>query len=144
MSQITWWIKYGIWGLPRNFRDYIVRFYQRGRYGWSLEDSWSVDYYLNSIIPPMLRRLQRGAGTPCGIWYKHFPEEGEEELSKEEHAKRSDAAEKEWHEIIGKIIYAFEMNNKFKDDCVDFTEEEQKKIKEGQDLFWEWYNALWD
>lgn len=46
----------------------VCWFIQRGLRGWADCDTWSIDWYLNRIMPEMLERLaERKIGAPFGI-----------------------------------------------------------------------------
>lgn len=56
--------------LPRDARNSVSRFFQRGRKGWSRQDVWSLDHHLSLIIPQMLHELVRqtkGFSTPSSF-----------------------------------------------------------------------------
>lgn len=68
---LSWWEKiyYPCWRFvnkfnPRDRSNDVRHFIQRGRRGWADPDWWSVDYYLVTIIPPMLRKLSEGVSYP--------------------------------------------------------------------------------
>ena len=44
----------------------LVAFWQRGRRGWAVRDTWEMDAYLSRVIPDMLDHLAANAnGAPC-------------------------------------------------------------------------------
>lgn len=50
-------------------------------------------------------------------------------------------SEKEWQEILKKIVFAFQLIANV--DQLRWTEEQKQIVQEGLDLFREWYFALW-
>jgi len=49
---------YNLWSLPKNIYVELKAFYQRGLYGYSDRDLWSLDEYLSSWMPSALRELE--------------------------------------------------------------------------------------
>src|SRR6185295_198725 len=79
---------------PESFYYDTKYFIQRGLQGWSHRDVWSIDWFLTSIMPPMLKRL-KDTGHTMPTW-----EEG----------KSDEQCKKEWDDIIDSIIYIFEVS----------------------------------
>ncbi len=83
----------------------IKCFYQRGRYGFSYQDVWSIDWYLLHILPPMIRQLQRDKqGYPAML-----VKEGEDDPN-------GDKGMAIWMEILDKMASGFELKNAWEDD----------------------------
>lgn len=49
---------------PKDRTRDVKHLVQRAKRGWADSDMWSADYYLASIIPPMLRKLAVGNSYP--------------------------------------------------------------------------------
>lgn len=103
-------------------------------------DVWEMYYTLALIISPMLKQLKETKNGVPGCmpafdndfydWNTH-PEEAEAQLKE---------AEKQWNEILDKMIYSFDkiISDDFYDNRSD------PKIQEGIDLFAKYYFDLWD
>lgn len=61
-----------------------------------------------------------------------------EEFKKHKDSYPMDMSEKEWDEIIDKMIFSF---TEIKNDMSDY--ENYEKVQEGLDLFAKWYRGLW-
>jgi len=142
------WTKIIDW--PMDFYRDVKWFIQRGRRGYSDRDRWDIDFYLTSIIVPMVKNLKENHSS-VPTWTK---EKSEEE------------AEKEWNDILDDIIFAWETNNKiletdwiyvtknnrkrlenaFKNrkDMHVMTKEECERYRKGMRLFTKHLNGLWD
>ena len=140
-------VRYRLWRLYVNlttspashYRAHVYwplrTFWERGRRGWSVRDTWSIDYYLSSIIPPMLEHLRdNGHGWPG------------EPLTVEE-----------WNAILDKIARGFRahsevVNMDYIKDGEHYDREThqpvedalRKEWKQGAKLFVKWYGHLWD
>jgi len=129
-----WWNKLEM--LPLRIKSFI----QRGRRGWADADTWDFDGYLIDVIGEGLRHLKvYQNGCPTEIYDKY------KNLSIEESDK---ATQKEWHEILDKIIEGFDAAKVYIEYFCELTEEErlecEKIRKEGFDLFKEYFFSLWD
>ena len=134
--------------------DEIKWFAQRGKRGWADCDWWGMDYYLTSIIVPMLKELKKHThGHPGGI-----------------------SSLEEWKEILNKMTLGFEASKRIAD-CKNwvmnegnemFTDEkgyiqfknpwtpeqiknfklldkkDDKTYQDGMKLFSKWFLNLWD
>ena len=81
------------------------------------QDTWSLDYYIAKFILPRLKLFKKvERGYPCDL-------------------KLID----EWHDILDKMIAAFEIlaTDEWN------TQDEQKIVDEGLDLFRKYYQDLW-
>lgn len=102
----------------------IVFFYQRMTRGWDDSEMWSLDHNLAKLILPRLKHFKEVRGG-----YPTF------------------LSDKEWDEIIGKMVFAFEhyagnpwdLDWKFTPEA----EDKKKQIQEGLDLFAKYYGHLW-
>ena len=81
------------------------------------QDTWNLDCYISKFILPRLKLFKKVTmGFPCDL-------------------KSID----EWYDILDKMIAAFEilLTNEIN------TQEEQKVVNEGLDLFRKYYQDLW-
>jgi len=123
----------------------IKYFIQRGRRGYSDEDQWDVGNYLATIVPVLVRRLQKGHGCPSELFDK-------ERVNDECH---------NWYDILEEIAQGFEAANEvaqgtyYKSEQLpdgkwshEFDQARydnlQNKAKRGLELFAVWYQNLWD
>ncbi len=119
-----YWFKHPFWGL-RNF-------IQRGKRGWSDRDVWSLDTYLAQVIAESVTKLKEtNHGHPGDLEYE------------------------EWLAILDNIVFAFTVlqdvpwlpdvwEPRFAEYPFDMPKETYERIKKGQALFIEWFQALWD
>src|ERR1039458_10245127 len=126
----------------QDFRTYIStplrRFWKRGRHGWSVPDTWSIDHYLDRIVPEMIDHLrQHSHGWPG-----------------------SPMTYEEWTEddgILDRIAQGFRAHGQWMN--MDYVHDDehydlvihrpreealQKTFNEGMKLFVEYYSHLWD
>jgi hypothetical protein len=97
----------------------IKHWWQRRIRGWDDQDTWSLDHSLPKVILPRLKRFRKlTIGYPSAL-----------------------NSMEEWHEILDKMIAAFEFYGSEK----RWTEQasEYEKHCEGIELFAKWYGALW-
>lgn len=94
---------------------------QRKTYGFSDDETWSLDLTIAKFILPRLKRFRQiDSGVP------------------------SDLTEEQWHEILDKIIITFDMIVANDSTPTLFCDKEKMKIvDEGLDLFREWFFSLW-
>ena len=102
-----------------------VRFWQRGRRGWSYRDAWSTDRYIAEIVMGMLQaQIEEERGCPgygaASTWEK-------------------------WRGILGEIQAGFAAHLELVDGCPD--KDRRKELarlqKRGLTLFARWFDALW-
>ena len=74
----------------------IKNFIARGRRGYSDEDVWDFHSYLARIIPPVVRKLQKGCGCPSEFFDKD---------------NKNNECQK-WHDILEEIAQGFESMEK--------------------------------
>lgn len=139
---------------PKNFffriNYNLKKFWQRGRYGVALSDSWDMDKWFSCVIPYLMRNLKENLhGCPNRFCYN----ENGEEISLEE-------AMKKWENVLERIAFCFEESNEEKSTYVELAniDEEEKWIEkemarfkyrnnmknEAFDLIKEYYWDLWD
>lgn len=121
---------------------YEVRYaWDRVFKGYDCRVAWSIDHYLNKMIPLWVEEIREYSGIPMQIFRSDdYDEKGYVKKEAEERAK------KEWNEILNKIIAGFQANQKMMDIMIKTKEEykEQEKIwQEGMQLFIKYYNSLW-
>ena len=81
------------------------------------QDTWNLDYYISKFVLPRLKLFKKVTmGFPCDL-------------------KSID----EWYDILDKMIAAFEI---LATDELN-TQDEQKIVNEGLDLFRKYYQDLW-
>lgn len=159
---------------PRKVWFDVVCAKQRVTRGWDDRVPWSVDWWMNGIMPDILKKLKKDKhGIPMSV----FPTGSE---YTDEHGNPNEAAHeiasKLWDEILDKIIAGFEANQRMKDHLYEeelgpypmyrpdgVSRDAWKKIEddhfrksqelakrdeaifnEGIKLFGEYYNDLWD
>jgi hypothetical protein len=121
---------------PREIRWFL----QRGKRGFADCDIWDFDDYLIDVISAGLKQLKKVQQTcPTEIFDKY------EHLSIEE---RDKATQKEWNEILDRIIEGFDAAKVLLDMYCELDEKERKDIEQirqrGFDLFKEYFFNLWD
>lgn len=98
-------------------------------------DSWSADYTLAVVILPVLQSVRKEKqGVPAQFLPNSW-EYSEEEFS---------AAQKQWEDVLDKMILAF--HNVLEDEIMYGTEQQErvaKEIEEGLRLFAKHYRSLW-
>jgi hypothetical protein len=151
-------IFYRLQQLPRDIWLYCVRFYQRGRYGISIQDTWHLDFYLTDIIIQGIKTLKN---SQIG-YIICLPEDINKKWSQE----LEDRNTKEWCRILDEIIWTFETNQKiinldwvglqeeYSEELANklinlvythvMTKEECERYKQGWKYFQKYFNALWD
>lgn len=92
-------------------------FIQRGYRGWSIRDTWSIDYYLNSWMPEALEYLKKHKhGFPCSMFKDDEADLYNNWHENEEAAKSaSDRASAKWDVIIDKMIEGFKASKRIND-----------------------------
>ena len=92
---------------------------QRQLRGFDDSETWSLtDTICHFILPRLQRFKEINASTPAQL------------------------TEQEWDAILDKMIVAFQLTCKDNGSRI-WSEEESKQIKEGLDLFREWFMGLW-
>ena len=93
LFQKIWWpIERFLKNIPWNLKQ-IKFFWQRGRRGFADCDWWGMDYYLVSIILPMLKELRKNI-----------------------HGHPVDLTKEKWDELLGEMIIGFEAANRVLED----------------------------
>ena len=111
------------WLIPQYFYYGLKYFIQRGLYGYSDRDTWSLDEYIASWLPSAVRRLQNSHGHPCGL------------------------TPKKWEKILENIARGFEAGLKIDEDFL-YKGKEFALLKRretyGFKLFVKYFHCLWD
>jgi len=103
----------------------IKWFLQKLFRGYSDPEAWDFQWYAAQYALPRLRKLKEiRHGFPAMLC-----EEG----------KTEEESDREWGNILGKMIRAFELILAYDFDCVNNPE-----IDEGTALFGKYFTALWD
>lgn len=113
---------------------------QRLENGFDDSELWCLDSTIAKFILPRLKRfIERSLGTPARLYYKYIDLGYPEEVANK-------YAYKDWSGILDKIVWAFE---NYDDESYmkerDFKkayDEYREKIKEGLQLFAEWFGSL--
>ena len=107
----------------------LKMFWQRGRRGWSVQDAWSADAHLASVISGMADHIQQhGSGYPSEL-----------------------VTRDEWCSILDKISEGFKAHlDLFEMTYLDSENAESERYalefryKRGMSLFVQWFEFLWD
>lgn len=142
---------YSLWGTLSNPFEACIYYYyrqvkwfiQRGKRGYSDNDSWDLSGYLNDWMPKAIRSLKSEYGYPVQVYCEMFPDDDWTVMDQ----VHSALAHTQWHTILEKIAQGFEAGKKL--DAFDYdgaTEVQvlQDQLKEGLRLFGEYYQNLWD
>lgn len=90
---------------------------QYKKQGWDDTETWNLYFGISKYILPRLKRFRKiPCGHPMGI------------------------TEKEWDEILSKMIWSFQFIVK---DEINVPEGDWIKMQEGLDLFAKWFRDLW-
>lgn len=119
--------------------------YQRVNRGWDDRAAWSVDYWLNAMLPDVLSQLKKyNHGTPMQF-YDGL--EHDENWSYDD--KADDIARNRWNAELDKMILGFISAKKLDNVDYDYKDPEQEKnlrilFNEGMKSFIDNYESLWD
>jgi hypothetical protein len=101
---------------PMDIYREIKWFIQRGRRGWADRDAWGLDHYLSGWMPDALRRIKKyKMGVPSCMFSQEEHEYVHEDgcsYPPEDAMKR---AEKQWDEVLDKMIAGFEAHQRIQD-----------------------------
>lgn len=112
VSRIKNWFRIRFIRTPKYMYQILTR-------GWCDSDTWSLDYTIAKFILPRLVRFKE---INCS-----YP---------------SNLTEKEWDNILAKMIVTFKIIAS--DGSWNISDEENEKVEEGLDLFRKYYFDLWD
>jgi len=101
-NEILWWIRSFFWNRlldhPRDLRQWIIARHQRANRGWADRDTWVFMNYLSGVIKGGLILLKKTKhGIPGDLAEKYGTDD-----------KAFEKAEKEWDEIMDKMIWTFD------------------------------------
>ena len=117
--------------------------WQRITRGFDDSETWSLDDTIAKFILPRLKRFRELElkGVPGNI--SKLTWEEEQKLSEKEAEAHWEQMEKDWNEILDKMILAFETI--VKDDWKDINDmkNQEKNINEGLSLFAQYLRGLW-
>lgn len=121
--------------------------YQRVFRGWDDKTTWSIDYWLNHIMPDILKQLRENKiGIPIVFFdgmEEHTDEKGILGYTKEQEK----IAEELWNKEINKMIAGFTAGRLINDWRYDLDGEYkylEETFKKGMASFVEHYFSLWD
>lgn len=133
--------------LLSDLADQIKWVYQRVVRGWDDRAVWSVDYWLDDIMPDILKQLKEDKrGTPIAM-YEGFDYDDNYSFSDEQDR----IAKKRWDSELDKMIVGFIASKELEN--FDFEDSNDYKIKydmleeirkNGMLSFVEHYKSLWD
>lgn len=123
-----WWKFVRFCGSPADLYREVKWFIQRGRRGYSDRDTWGMDDYLLSVVPPMIHSIRsHRMGHPIGL---------------------TDA---KWEEILRLIEEGFIAKKEVHDcmctsvkDWPAFAKEREEKFKVAMRYFGKYFSNLWD
>lgn len=132
----------------------IIYFVQRGIYGWSVRDCWSIDSHLSEIIPEMLRWLKEnkhGVPTDFAEAAKKMRTGNGASATVEYDDTDLEQGEILYNAMLDEIITGFESYQKLGSpwECTveEFRANEkiwQTKFLRGMELLTKHYETLWD
>lgn len=129
--------------LLRDIKDQLKWAYQRVVRNWDDRVCWSVDYWLDSIMPDILLRLKNTKqGTPIQF-YEGLPHDENYNYGDE----GDKIAQERWSEELNKMIAGFMCSKKISD--WEYETDEERELLErvfdnGMKSFVENYSSLWD
>jgi len=122
--------------------------WQRVFRGWDDRISWSIDGYLDDMLPLWLERLKKYSHGVPGLLFKE-----EDYIPNDPHGSTKpgvfEKREEEWADILQKMADGFRMHKKFAYDYeFEYNSQEWKdaeqQVSETFDLFKKYYGSLWD
>jgi len=90
------------------------------KHDFPVGELWNLNTYIARFIAPRLRSFKE-------VNVHGYPEDLEDQ--------------RRWHIVIDKMIYAFECMGQ---DALCFTDDENRRIDEGIELFAKYFRYLWD
>ena len=97
---------------------------QKKEFGFTDEETWSLYDNIVLFVTPRLKRfieiIEETGTYPASL-----------------------TSSQEWLEILNKILFSFEKLFEISKNDVKVTDEDHEKIKEGLNLFGEWFLDLW-
>lgn len=114
--------------VPIDVINFFKFAYQTAKVGFADDDIWNLTDTLREIIKPRLRAFKEMKRHTLPSEF--IPDDAEE--------ADYEKAEKEWEEILDKMLYAFEHGSD------DEEMPDYKRIQEGFELFGKYFGSLWD
>jgi hypothetical protein len=139
----------------KNWKENIERFkssklrslhfwWQRRIRGWDDSELWSLDFTIFEFAAPRLRRFAEiSVGYPLHFNLTDEEIDGYWELSGEEQQVLNRKSEEGWTKAVNKMARAMEIILE-KDGWLGLDEELEQEVKEGLELFHEYFDYLWD
>lgn len=137
-----WYLLTHPWIILKEAYYHTKWFLQRGHRGYSDQDSWSIDGYLNSWMPQAIRELKVGWGYPIQVYLELFPEDDIEKVNEAHTA----IAQARWHEILETIAMGFEAGKKISEYEFEGPNELnalETQLNKGLRLFSTYYLNFW-
>ena len=137
----------------KKITDKIERFKERRKYGFELNELWSLDYTIIKFVIPRLKVFrERTIGFPADFYYANPDEPTQEELNIIHTGGcpiPTEEASARWMAVLDHMIWSMEEWIKedgfFWDSKLgEIDKEKEKKVQEGFDLFHKYFFALWD
>ncbi|MFZ2992495.1 MAG: hypothetical protein WA061_02155 [Microgenomates group bacterium] len=129
----------------RDIKSQIKWAKQRVQRGYDERISWSIDWYLNRMMPKWLKELRPVEGKTQGTPMEFFTDEEcstSDGISKEAEVRARDAWKKEIDIMISGFEAAQRLNDSWKPESED--SEDWKLFNAGFDSFKKYYFCLWD
>ncbi len=100
------------WGVERNYRDakfWLIKGYQRVKYGFPLVEVWNFNSFLAEWALPRLKHLRTSKnGYPCEVTSGNDENQLCFDFYKKSEQEVEDEAKAKWGIILDKIIWSFE------------------------------------
>lgn len=119
--------------------------WQRVFRGWDDRAVWSVDHWLDNMLPDILSILREDKYGVPGIIFKKDEIDEKGHVSEENHKKAKDR----WNRELEKMITGFYSSKKLRDLDYNWKDEKEKAdlekvFNEGMKSFVKYYHWLWD
>jgi hypothetical protein len=115
--------------------------WQRVFRGYDDKVSWSFDYYLAKLVPPIIKEIKEHSGTPVNFYSEDYDFDL---VQSEEEEKR---AHEEFVNTLDQIIEGFVVYCMINDNSIDCKSEEYKLLKDkfnnGFKLLHKYFEDLW-
>lgn len=127
-----------------DIKDQIKWAVQRVQQGYDERVAWSIDYYLNDMMPKWLTELKPVEGKIQGIPMSMY---SEEELNSNEISKEADErAKAKWSNELDTIIQGFIAAKEIEENWIKESKDNEKwqAFNKGFDALKRNYFSLWD
>lgn len=143
-----YWRRY-VWNYVEDAIRYIKRFFQRGKNGWAVCDTWGLDFYIAKVISESLQHLLDNGNS---AWTKKDLKALKEivytfKTAKDiiSHNVRYIPSDKfTWKEYKKYKKFCKMMSKKYNDNYRIMTKRESIRFEKGFSLFQKYYFHLWD